>query len=275
MLEALDLRSAESYGGRPYEWVVGSARFAVRPDDPANARIVDLDAAPPDADGRVRFEADVRLLRPTGPGNGRALVVVPNRGMVGGLPFSVDAPPVLGSTAAPEPGDGFLLERGWTVAWCGWQWDVRREDGGLGLEAPYAAVEPGWMRIEFRPDADEGAHSLSDSTYLFRFAGYPTVDVDDPDASLTVRTAPLGEKRPVPRERWRFVDDMHVELDGGFLAFHYYELVYRTAKAPVTGAGLLAFRDFGASLRASHERVFATGRSQSGRFLRQLLFDGL
>jgi hypothetical protein len=64
-------------------------------------------------------------------------------------------------------------------------------------------------------------------------------------------------------------------LDGGFQPFHWYELVYRSAFAPVVGAGLIAVRDFGSWLRRSNEGVFSFGVSQAGRFLRQFLHDGL
>jgi hypothetical protein len=29
-------------------------------------------------------------------------------------------------------GNGFLLQQGYTLAWCGWQWDVMRVEGMLG-----------------------------------------------------------------------------------------------------------------------------------------------
>ena len=275
MLESLDVRSVTAYRDRPFEWVEATVNFAVDPTDQANARIVDLDLAPRASDGQVRFASDVRLLRPTGGGNGRALVVIPNRGMLGGLPFSLDAAPVFGPAEDPDPGDGFLLEEGWTIAWCGWQWDVNRDNGWLGLDAPLANVDPGWMRVEFRPDIDQPEHRLSDSSPLFDFRDYPPADPHDVDAQLTVRTSPLGEKQPVPRGEWRFVDDSRVLLNGGFKAFHWYELVYRSAFAPVIGTGLLAVRDFSSWLQESTDRVFTFGISQSGRFLRQFLFDGL
>src|SRR5207248_5313590 len=70
--------------------------------------------------------------------------------------------------------------------------------------------------------------------------------------------------------------DTHVALDGGFQPFHWYELVYRTSHCPVVGTGLLAVRDFVSHLRAEgFEHAFAYGVSQSGRFLRQLLSEGL
>jgi len=275
VLESFDVASVVPYRERPYEWVAGTARFAVDPADEANARIVDLDLAPRGQDELVHFQSDVRLLRPTGQGNRRVLVVIPNRGMLGGIPFSLDSQMTFGPTEDPDPGDGFLLDRGWTIAWCGWQWDVMREEGWLGLTAPRADVEPGWMRVEFRPDAEEATHRLSDSSLLFKFRDYPSDDPKDQAATLTVRSTPLGDKRVLPRRTWRFVDDSSVAVDGGFQPFHWYELVYRTSIAPVVGVGLLAVRDFSAWLRESHDSVFSFGVSQSGRFLRQFLFDGL
>jgi hypothetical protein len=274
MLEALETQSVTPYRDTAHEWVSGTAKFAFSTDDPARSRIVDLELAPTDRDGKVRVEADVRILRPAEPSDGHALVVVPNRGMLGGMPFALDAELTF-DNGPPHPGDRFLLDRGWTIAWCGWQWDVPRESGRLGLDAPRARVPPGWMRVEFRPDADQPQHALGDSSPLFAFADYPTADVDDLDATLTVRTAPLGDKHVVPRSEWRFSDPTHFEVDGGFRAFHWYELVYRSSTAPVVGTGLLAFRDFGRHLRESHDRVFAFGVSQSGRFLRELLHLGL
>jgi hypothetical protein len=275
MLESLDVISVAPYRDRPYEWVVASAHFAVDPRDPANARIVDLGRAAPREDGLIHFVSDVRLLRPAGPGNGRALVVIPNRGLLGGIPFSLDALPAYGPTEDPDPGDGFLLDQGWTIAWCGWQWDVLRHQGAIGFDAPLADVEPGWMRIEFRPDVMLLDHRLSDSSPLFEFKDYPPADPDDPEAQLTVRTRPIGDKHRLSRDAWSFADGSRVVLAGGFQPFHWYELTYRAAIAPVVGAGLLAVRDFSTGLNGSHDRVFAFGVSQSGRFLRQFLYDGL
>lgn len=275
MLASLDV-TATPYPGWPgYEWLAGTGRFAVDPARPGNDRITDLDRAPRGDDGQVRFEADVRLLRPTGEGNGKLLFVVANRGFLGGVPFSLGAPMQFGPAEELHPGDGFLLEQGWTIAWCGWQHDVLRGPGVVGLTAPEADVEPGWTRLEWRPDAVQDDHPLSDSSFLFTFADQPTVDVGDEQAILTSRTSPDGERTVVPRGTWRFTDTTHVALDGGFQPFHWYELVYRTAPAPVAGVGLLAVRDLVSDLRKDHDHAFGYGVSQSGRFLRHLLWEGL
>jgi len=202
MLESFEVASTAPCAGRPYAWVCGTARFAVDPLDAANARIVDLTEALRDPDGRVRFDADVRMLRPTAERNGRALVVIPNRGMLGGVPFSLDAEMAMDATAVPDPGDGLLLDRGWTIAWCGWQFDVQRDGGWLGLSAPAASAGPGWLRVEFRPDQEVADHRLSDSSLLFRFQDYPPVELDDAEAKLYVRTTPMGRGRLLPRAAW-------------------------------------------------------------------------
>lgn len=267
-VRSLELTAAPYAGWPGYEWATGTATFTWDPGQPANERIVDLDLVP----GTPGAEADVRLLRPVDGGNGKLLFVVANRGFLGGVPFSLDAPMAFGPTEDLHPGDGYLLEQGWTIAWCGWQWDVLRGPGVVGLSAPLADVEPGWMRIEFRPDQAQDDHPLSDSSVLFRFADYPAAG---DEGELTVRTAPLGEKHVVARDRWRFSDDRTVALDGGFQPFHWYELVYRSAIAPVVGCGLLAVRDLVAHLRPAYDHAFAYGVSQSGRYLRQFLFDGM
>ncbi len=272
MLEAFHHDRVSAYRDLAYELVQGVATLAVDPGHPANRAVVDLDRVPPEADGLVRFEADVRILRPTAGGNRRLLVVVPNRGLYGAVPFSLDTTALLGLADEPDPGDGFLLADGWTIAWCGWQWDVL---DGIGLRAPVAAVGPGRLRVEFRPDADQPDHRLSDSGPLFRFADYPPAGTDQETATLSVRVAPMGEKKVLPRGVWRLTEDGRVELDGGFRAFHYYELVYQSSFAPVVGTGLLAFRDVSAWLRRGHDHAFAYGVSQSGRFLRHLLFEAL
>ncbi|MCK9899636.1 DUF2599 domain-containing protein [Frankia sp. Cpl3] len=275
MLESLNVQATHPYEDRGYEWVIASALFAVDPGARGNDRIVDLNRAPRDTDGRVRFEADVCLLRPAAGGNGRALLVVPNRGMLPGVPLSESMTAPTGTKVAPPSGDGFLLDRGWTIAWCGWQWDIPRDQGCFGLEAPVADVEPGWMRLEFRPDVPAPDRALNDSTLLLTCRDYPTADVHDPDATLTVRTSPLGPKQTVPRSHWQFTSPTRFTVDGGFQPFHYYELVYRSATAPVVGAGLLAVRDVGSHLKERYDHVFAAGSSQCGRLLRHFLFEGL
>ncbi len=73
----------------PYERIVGRLHYSVDPDDPANARIVDLALAPRDESGRVSFVGDFIMLKPADParGNRRLLYEVNNRSNLGMLGF--------------------------------------------------------------------------------------------------------------------------------------------------------------------------------------------
>lgn len=290
----------------PYRLLRGTAEFAVDPLLPANREIVDLDRAPRDDAGRVGFQAGWCVLDPAeGERAARRLIfVVPNRGRVMAMPMSEDLAPVpmeaAGTDLSIDPGDGLLLSQGWTVAWCGWQWDVI---AGLGLEAPVAlsggAPIDGEVRVDFSSEVPIADHPLSDTRPMASFRPYEAADVDDPAATLTVRDSLSGERSVVERERWRFARDQrgrpvpdpgYVWLDGGFEAHRVYEVVYRTATCPVVGTGLLAVRDFVSFLRrpgeaadrpgqpllsATPRHVFGFGVSQSARFLRHFVHLGL
>jgi hypothetical protein len=280
----------------PYERIDGVVRFAVDPAHPANALIVDLERAARGADGRVHFPADFTVLQPADPARAARCLLynVANRGrrVIPGSRAPVSPEP----TARIHPGDGFLLRRGWTIAWCGWQWDVVRGPALIGLEAPQALDDAGrpiqgQVTVQFQPNDLIRDHLLADRAHT----PYPAADVDDPDAVLTVRDWLDGERTVIPRGRWRFArdvdgrprpDDTHVWLEGGFAPGKVYEVVYRTRICPVVGTGLLATRDFVSFLRyagtdagnpcaGALAHMLAQGASQSGRFLRHFLYLGL
>ncbi len=287
-----------------YERIDGILHFAVDPQHPANERIVDLDRAPRDASGRVTFKADFLLLQPRDPAraNRRVLSYVVNRGQRVGVPFNrfTARPPTQPPPDDIDPGDGFLMRHGWTVAMCGWQWDVQRQPGLLGLEAPQALGpdrQPihGKVVVAFQPNEPHRSHLLAHwplhpppGRQAFLHKPYPAADVDEPGAELTMRDSPSGPPTVVPRERWRFArdyegspipDDSYVWLESGFEAGKWYEVSYTTRICPVVGTGMLATRDSVSWLRNEYERPFdftyGYGISQCGRFLRQFLYDGL
>src|SRR5262245_45262885 len=129
-LISLDLAATEFAGGRhfgsvgAYEQLRGRALFALDPGHPVNRAVADIELAPRDHDGRVRFSADVRILRPVDASrsNGSLLLDVVNRGS----PIvmrSTDTGPA-GRGAAEETTDGWPLQQGYTLVCCGWQHDV-------------------------------------------------------------------------------------------------------------------------------------------------------
>lgn len=282
-----------------YERLDGVLHLAVDPLHPANAGIVDLHRAARDAQGKVRFEADVTVLRPTDSSRANRLLLqdVPNRG---GATFSSDYNSARRDPSRPAnwigAGDGFLMHRGWTLVSCGWQWDVIRSTGLLGLEAPEALENgrqiEGWVTVTHQSPVPATHLPLADRIHR----PLVSTDLEQPTATLTVRDHPDAERETVPRHMWRFArldettgrltgDLSYVAVDGGFTPGRIYEFVYRTKLSPVVGAGLLAFRDAATFFRSPNsrenplagliDRTFAYGRSQSGRFLRSFLLHGL
>jgi alpha/beta hydrolase family protein len=271
-----------------YEKIAGVLRFGVDPTHPANQVITDLALAPRNDAGLVESSADVYLLRPVEParGNRRLLLDVPNRGRKVALGMFNSAIRVPDPTTADDFGNGFLMRHGYTVAWCGWQHDVPRQDGLQALTVPVARGENGPISgpvlCEWRPNSRVASLPMADRYHLAQ----PTADLTDPAARLTVRDYAGAPAVAIARGAWRFADLTHVALDGGFEPGKIYELVYRAENPPLVGLGLLAVRDAAAWLRSGPasagnpcagelERAYVIGVSQTGRFLRQLLYLGL
>lgn len=281
---ALVLEGRRFGGAGAYEKLTGIIRFAVDPRDARNAAVTDLERAPRNSAGRVESWADVYLLRPVDParGNGRLLLDVPNRGRKVALGLFNSTPRVPDPTAPEDFGNGFLMRHGFTVAWVGWQHDVPRRDGLMALDVPRARGVSGLVRSEFRPNLAAAVLPLADRYHV----PHPAADPADPEARLTVREHAGAPEVEVPRGAWRFPDPDHVELPGGFEPGAIYDLVYRSQDPPLVGLGFTAVRDTAAFLRwapaaagnpcaGALERAFAFGVSQSGRFLRHLLYLGL
>jgi hypothetical protein len=278
-----------------YERIDASLTFAVDPLHEANDTIVDLDLAWRDADGRVRFTADLTVLSPVDPsrGNRGLLLELPNRGRRGvvGM-FNRSGPRPAGSVDIP-PGDGFLFRHGFTIASIGWQWDVPQSDALIGLHPPQVSTDEkpvrGQVVVEMRPNATETTRLLANRIHR----PYPAADTDEEGAVLLVRDYEDGADTVIERSQWRFAQevdgrvapsDRHVYLESGFTPGKIYNVVYTTEGAPVVGAGLLALRDAAAFLRedspsnpcaGGFERTYGYGISQTGRMLRHFLHLGL
>ena len=267
-----------------YEKVAGTLRFAIDPAHALHRQITDIEHAATDSQGRVEFSADFYVLKPVdaAKGNRRLLLDVPNRGRKVAIELFNSTPRVPDPSTPEHFGNGFLMRRGYTVAWVGWQPDVPRRDGMMAMDVPRARGIAGTVRVQLRPNARVDTLPLADRYHI----PYPASDLDDAQAKLTVRErsgAPLAE---VPRDRWRFADASHVQLDGGFTPGAIYQVVYRSADPAIVGLGLLAVRDAGAFLKwgeaedgnpcaGALDRAYLFGVSQSGRFLRHMLFLGL
>ena len=291
------LADGRDFGGvGPYEQLDGTAHFAIDPASPRNQGITDLHLAPRDDNGLVQFTADVRILKPVDAqrGNRRLLLDVPNRGNRRVL-WMFNSAPRPTPNAPLDPGNGFLMRQGYTIVWCGWQHDVPSVEGLMRIHPPEAqnADGPisGKILVKFQPNALSQTQRLSDRSHR----PYPAADLHDPDAVLLVRDHDQAPPEVIPRAQWSFAkldnnqvspDAWHIHLASGFIPGKLYQVVYTTTGAPVIGCGLLATRDIAAFLRYGSAQAdnpcagdiqyaYAFGISQSGRFLRQLLYLGL
>lgn len=287
----------QSFGGTgPFVQLDGTAHFAVDSAHFANRAIVDIGLAPRNAKGLVEFSSDLTILMPEDParGNRRAVVELPNRGRRMVVKTLNCAPLDAPLAREVHPGDGFLFERGFTVASIGWQWDVVGNDDLMGLQTPSAARETvpigGETLVEIRPNQRQTTWLLADRTHR----PLPAAPGDQRQAVLYVRDFEDGEDRVVPRDRWRFARETasgaieasseHVYAEGGFDHGRIYQIVYETDRAPVAGLGLLALRDVAPFLRTpssgnptggNYTSLIAWGVSQTGRMQRHFLSLGL
>lgn len=283
------LRREPVLGGKPfgvsgpYEKLVGKVHFALDPRLAINKGVVDLDLASGNARGEVDFTADFFMLKPIDPtrGNQRLLYEVGNRGGKAMLGYFQKARNTSNPTSADEIGDGALMNKGWTLVWMGWQWDV--PPGQMRMDMPIASDHgkpiTGLVRGNFVPNDHSPVQPLADRNHL----AYPIDDETSPDNVMTVRNNPADTPQVIPRADWHFVNGAAVSLDGGFQLGRIYDVVYRAKEPRVVGTGLAGTRDLISFLKDDKSPgnpvsgvrwAYGWGVSQSGRFLRQFLYEG-
>ena len=270
----------------PYERIRGRVVYSLDPTREANARIVDLDRALTNGEGRVEFYGDVEILAPRDLRLAQPTVLydINNRGrrLWGGEPF--------------------FLRRGYVTVSGGWIAEVRVDPRRLRLEAPVAHDDEGvpvvgLVRAEILTEAAPPRVTISDRNQL----AYEPVLSELPLATLTKRLREADPPQPIPRDAWSFhvvtgpreegsgLIDGAVELAGGFEPGWIYELIYTARGSVVQGTGFAAIRDLVSFLRHDRSdenplrradgepiarRVIGEGRSQSGRALRMFLHEG-
>src|SRR5436305_2612228 len=134
-----------------YERLHGTLFGELDPTHPLNAGIVNLDRAARNAQGNVEYRSGFRILKPLDldRGNGCLVYDVPNRGNQPIMPRLNGAPD---GGHPHDAGNGFLMRRGFTVVWSGWQGDV--SSGNDRLTARFARIAgiTGMMRETFIAD---------------------------------------------------------------------------------------------------------------------------
>ena len=289
-------------GGRPfgdsgpYEYLTGLLHFASDPNHPDHAVICDLALASTNAAGRVEYRAEFHLLKPVNPPrNGRLLVDSINRGNMTALSMFNSSVRRTDGNPDVDPGNGFLFREGYSVLCVGIQWDPPESPERMRAWFPEALDNgrrlTGQNFVQWWPNRATPHQLLSDAGHK----PYPSADIHDPTAVLTVRDHQDAEPTVIARSRWRFARALegkiephpdYVYIEGGFEAGKVYEITYTAVGAPVIGLGFLAYRDatsflkFGAAaagnpLAGAIEYAYAYGQSMNGRWLREFLYWGL
>ncbi len=267
-----------------YERIIARATVALSPSDPHNTIIVDLDRAPRNAQGLVEAIADVEIFTPSNAANGnrRLLYDVVNRGNQRALVYYNDAPGGNDFSKAAAAGTGFLMNRGYTVVWSGWQGDLGARPNWKTISVPVVPGITGLSREEFIFD-----HTRNPAVATLT---YPAADLDPAKARLTVRQRET-DPRATPADlsfTFEGPDKISIKRPKGFDAGAIYEFIY-TAKDPkVMGMGFAATRDIVSFLRRDTadatgatnpvagriDYAVSLGVSQSGRFLHDFLYLG-
>ena len=258
------------------------------------------------AQGKVEFAADVVILAPKdlAKGNGAIFYDVNNRGNKLALGMFNRSPGGPGPDAKNPAGNGFLMRQGYTVIWSGWVGELLPGDGRLLLQAPQASengkLVRGLVRQEMSSDTRVPSMPLSRRP---NHGSYPPTEAGLAKAVLTQRKLVDGPRTTVPRDQWKLqqkplakvadraqgtLPEIRLVVEGGFEPGDLYELIYEGEGSLVQGVCFASVRDLISFLRhdispgnplavagkPAINRAFSFGVSQSGRFLRTLLYLG-
>ena len=288
-----DVLAGKSFGkAGPYEKLVGKVYFAVDPANPRNTIIVDLDKAPRNAQGKVEFSSDLYIIRPKDParGNGVLFFDIVNRGNKGLLRAFSRGSGSADPTSDADFGDGYLLNQGYTLVAVGWQFDVAKGRGLVGMEAPIATDNgkaiTGWVRMWFIPEKPSLSYAFVGG---YNTRAYAPLDASNTQYRLTEREGIFAPPRLIPRDQWQFAreengnvvaDVTSIYLKTGMRAGMTYEVAFETKDPPVAGLGLAAIRDMASDLKNNPSAVapgryaYMYGASQTGRLIRHIVYEG-
>lgn len=267
-----------------YESVSGVVHYTLDPEAPGNQAIVDLAYAPRNRAGLVEFSADFRLLTPSQTAASDVLLYnVNNRG---------------GSRFPPEISLSHPLSKmGHSYLATGWINEITAAPGRLRLHAPVVKNGDEVITGEVRYEVTVG--SVSDEVNIAgngHLAYQPTPTGLD-SARLTRRAYQDDPRVPIERSRFQLsVQEsagntqplVLLKLEEGFQPGIIYELIYEAQDPVLAGAGMAGIRDLVALIKQESNTspllenlslpniatAVAWGNSQSGRLLRQYVYDG-
>ena len=284
-------RESPTFGGYSwpgvgqYEKIAGKAFGEVDPADAKNSVIVDILLAPRNARGRVEYSFDFYILKPIDLSRGAHKVMYepPNRGRKTwatlGRVFSGGNDP--GSITNPaELANAFLMPRGYTMVWSGWDFSAGSDDSGFVSTMTFPVAR------------NRDGSSITGPAYEYIVGpgtsytlNYPAATPDQSKATLTRRVRLNDTPQVIPASGWKYnaAGTAISLLPGGtsFNAGDIYEFSY-TAKDPtVNGLGFAAVRDWNAFLKyemkdaagtanplaGDVQRIYTEIQSQPGRML--------
>ena len=295
-----------------YEVIKGYILFNIDPKSRFYKGVTDIKKAPTNRNGNVEFKSDFLILRPSESGKGNQSIFFEwvNRGNIRCLQFFNDAIASNSPIKADHVGNGFLFRNGYTIVFCAWQGDLLAGDDRFLMELPVAKNNgksiKGLVRSQFI--LEQNGIKTQPLSGWYNTRSHPTVSMDPKKAILTKRPYTNAKIQKIPSKEWYFAreekglgldgsnietsivpSDSHIYLPGGFETGWIYELIY-TAKDPlIMGLGHPAVRDFVSFLRYEKkdsqgrpnpllnlkiEKVYGWGRSQSGRLIRDFVYQG-
>ncbi|MBZ5628951.1 MAG: hypothetical protein LAO06_08805 [Acidobacteriia bacterium] len=256
-----------------YEKLFGTAYGEVDPADPKNSVITDIGLAPTNANGNVEFSFTFYILKPIdlSKGNHKVMYEPPNRGRktwssLGRFPVGGNDPgSVTAVTNAAALANAFLMPRGYTMVWSGWDEAAGTSSAGFNtiINLPIAKNPDG---STITGPAFEYIVSPGASYTLT----YPAATLDQTKATLTHRVHLDDTPTVVPTANWKYDTTGNIIslTTGNFVPNDIYEFSY-TAKDPtVNGLGFAAIRDWNAWLRYETEDDFGTPNPLAGDITR-------
>ena len=251
-----------------YEKLVGHAHGEVDPKDPRNAVIVDIQNAPKNERGMVEYDTDVYILKPVdeSKGNHRLWFEVNNRGNMPAYASMTEARFENNDpTKAADAGNGFLMERGFTILEAGWDESAPTGGGRFTIRLPIAKNPDGSPVVG--PSMEEFV--VDNTTTKRGRLNYPAATLDKSKATLMVRTRYEDTPTVVPADQWQYQDEKGMAItlvpaDKTFQQGSLYTFVYQAKNPVVSGLGFAAIRDVGSFLRNAEKDDAGTANPLAG-----------
>lgn len=277
----IDLKVVESpaFGGESfgevgqYERLRGLAHGEIDPDDPRHLEIVNIEHAPRNDRGLIEYSTTLEIYRPIDIRRWNRTIYhnVPNRGRAG-IDRWVR-----------------ILDMGFALVMVGWQGDLKPTTTNIVPFLPVARNAQGTSIVG--PALEELIFNDGEHTSEVRLT-YEAATLDPARATLTVRRDRGGpSSRPADLSwSYRSAGEIRIERPSGFDGSAIYEFLYEAKDPIVMGLGFVAVRDVISFLRYDLRDGFGNpnplafeglpstaislGISQSGRFLRDMLYQG-